>query len=187
MSKRKIFAFIDPGPEKDASPSKHGSALVIWDGEKILYKSKGIRDNLTGETPLLSPSGIQDILISFIKHGVFIKVGIEMIASYGMPVGKEVFSTCLVIGELRHRLNEIGFCVDLIYRKDIKLHLCGSPRAKDSNISQALKDRYGKPGTKKFPNEVYQDGNLGPSLSGDGWAAFAGAVYLHDKFTEGIV
>ncbi len=79
---------------------------------------------------------------------------IEMIASYGMPVGKEVFDTCVCIG----RFKEIALLknkeVKYIYRKDEKMNICNSMKAKDSNIRQALIDRFGIVGTKKNPRLV---------------------------------
>lgn len=84
-----------------------------------------------------------------------VKFVIEMIASYGMPVGKEVFDTCVWIGRfaermLRFQVNEVYY----IYRKDEKMNICHSMKAKDSNIRQALIDRFGEVGTKKNPRLV---------------------------------
>jgi len=93
-------------------------------------------------------------------------LAIEMIASYGMPVGREVFETCVWIGrfieawEDRYRL---------IYRKDVKMHLCGSPRAKDANIRQALLDKLGPQGNKANPGPTY-------GVKSHAWAALAVAV-----------
>lgn len=95
---------------------------------------------------------------------------VEMIASYGMPVGKEVFETCVWIGrfiQAWHRPHEF------VYRKDVKMHLCGSMKAKDSNIRQALLDRFGPPGTKRAPGRTY-------GLKKDMWAALAVAVTAYD-------
>ena len=69
-------------------------------------------------------------------------VAIEMIASYGMAVGKDVFDTCVWIGRFVQALpyNKITY----IYRKDEKMTICGSMKAKDGNIRQALIDRYAR-------------------------------------------
>jgi hypothetical protein len=83
---------------------------------------------------------------------------IEMIASYGMPVGREVFDTCEWIGRFRQHWRHCGIAAilpRLIYRKDVKLHLCGQTKAKDSNIWQALLDKFGPVGTKKAPGALY--------------------------------
>lgn len=105
-------------------------------------------------------------------------VAIEMIASYGMPVGAEVFETCVWIGRFQQAL----FCrvpVSLVKRHPVKLHLCHSSQAKDSNIRQALVDRFasGQPnhgkGTKSTPGWFY-------GFHADVWAAYALAVYVAD-------
>lgn len=94
-------------------------------------------------------------------------IAIEMIASYGMAVGKDVFETCVWIGRF---VEAAKVPVDLVYRKDIKLHLCGTMKAKDANIRQALIDLLGKPGTKKNPGPTF-------GVTGHGWSALAVAVY----------
>lgn len=74
-----------------------------------------------------------------------------MIASYGMPVGKEIFDTCVWIGRFIEA-NDKDY--KFVYRKDEKINLCNSMKAKDSNIRQALIDRFGEVGTKKNPRLV---------------------------------
>lgn len=108
----KVLA-IDPGPQK--------SAWVILDGVNVV--DFNIEDNDS---------------ISFRKTD---HLAIEMIASYGMAVGAEVFETCVWIGRFIEMLHDRGHTK--IYRKDVCLNLCGSVRAKDSNVRQALIDRYG--------------------------------------------
>jgi hypothetical protein len=81
------------------------------------------------------------------------KLAIEMIASYGLPVGVEVFQTVLWTGRF---IQAHGGEYHLVYRKDVKLHICGSLKAKDSNIRQAMIDRFGSPGTKKAPGRLYK-------------------------------
>ena len=43
-------------------------------------------------------------------------VVIEMVASYGMAVGRSVFETCVMIGRLTEAAKTIGAPVDYIYR-----------------------------------------------------------------------
>ena len=102
-------------------------------------------------------------------------LAIEMIASYGMPVGREVFDTCVWIGRFVQAWR--GPCVR-VYRRDVKLHLCADSRAKDPNIRQALIDRYGPGkgraiGTKKEPGPLY-------GVTADVWSALAVAVTVLD-------
>jgi hypothetical protein len=145
----KIFA-IDPGTTE--------SGYALWDGAKILDFGK------TGNENIKLHLATMDFDIA----------AIEMIASYGMPVGKEVFETAVWIGrfseicELKNKANK------LVYRRDVKLHHCGTSRAKDSNIIQALKDRFGDKGTKKNPGITY-------GMKKDAWQAFALAVYFYDN------
>ncbi len=71
-----------------------------------------------------------------------------------MSVGKTVFDTCVWIGRFIQQVDEIGKEYSYIYRKDEKMNLCHSMKAKDSNIRQALIDRFGEVGTKKKPRLV---------------------------------
>ena len=100
---------------------------------------------------------------------------IEMVASYGMAVGAEIFDTCVWIGRFIERWHGP---YRLIYRPDVKLHLTQSRRAKDANIRQALIDRYGPGkavaiGLKATPGPLY-------GLSRDCWSALAVAVTAAD-------
>ena len=99
-------------------------------------------------------------------------LAIEMIASYGMPVGKEVFDTCVWIGRFIEIASFNDIPVKYIYRKDEKINICNSIKAKDSNIRQALIDRFGEVGTKKNPGWFY-------GFKADIWQAYAvGVTYL---------
>ena len=68
---------------------------------------------------------------------------VEEIQSYGMAVGREVFETVMWSGRFIEAWNSRGLPFSLMPRRDVKLTLCGSPKAKDPNIRQALIDRYG--------------------------------------------
>lgn len=102
------------------------------------------------------------------------ELAIEMIASYGMPVGKEVFDTCVWIGRFIQEYDGHWYDAEInyIYRKEVKMNLCGSMKAKDSNIRQALIDRFGPVGTKKNQGWFY-------GFKADIWSAYAvGTTYL---------
>lgn len=103
---------------------------------------------------------------------------IEMVASYGMPVGKEVFDTCVWIGRFDEYFNcrpHDRLCATkFIYRKDVKMNLCNSMRAKDGNVRQALIDRFGVVGTKKNQGWFY-------GFKADIWSAYAVGITYLDK------
>ena len=108
-------------------------------------------------------------------------VVIEMVASYGMPVGASVFETCVWIGRFQqHALTGLGTLPTLTKRQAVKLHHCHSPRATDATVRQALVDRFaaGQPnhgkGTKADPGWFY-------GFRADVWQAYALAVYVADS------
>jgi len=96
---------------------------------------------------------------------------IEMIASYGMPVGAEVFDTCVYIGQMIEMANRN---YELMFRREVKMHLCNNNHAKDSNVRQALIDKYG-PGKEKAIGLKKTPGPL-HGVSKDVWAALGVAV-----------
>jgi hypothetical protein len=104
---------------------------------------------------------------------------IEMVASYGMAVGAEVFDTCVWIGRFDEALRQYGRPAALVKRLAVKLHHCHDSKAKDTNIRQALVDRFtpGQPnngkGTKANPGWFY-------GFHSDIWAAYALAVHAAD-------
>ena len=153
----KVIA-IDPGPTESAVVEYHcGSKSVIASG-------KYPNDKLI------------DMLLHHKTCGDEAWAAIEMIASYGMPVGREVFETCVWIGRY---VQAWGSDVDLVYRKEVKMHLCGTTTAKDANIRQALIDMFG-PGKE---NAIGLKKSRGPlyGISGDCWAALAVAVTWADR------
>ena len=104
-------------------------------------------------------------------------IAIEMIACYGMAVGQTVFDTCVFIGVLTERVKEYGADVRYVYRKEEKMNLCHTMKAKDSNVSQALRDRFGEKGTKKNKGWFY-------GFKADVWQAYAVGVTYHDLYIK---
>ncbi len=145
---------IDPGTEK--------SAYVFWSTKGGYIRNKGILQN---EVMLDYAAGLRCDLLA-----------IEMIASYGMSVGKEVFETCVWIGRFIQGNPLTDYT--LVYRKDVKMHICGTTKAKDGNIRQALIDRFGGRekalGKKKAPGPLY-------GVAKDIWAALGVAITVHDR------
>lgn len=134
-------------------PGSASSAFVLWDGRSVLRAEHVHNDRL------------REILKQTLdKHPV--EVAIEMIASYGMAVGADVFATCVEIGRMVEVVSSHDYEPIMVFRKDVKLNLCRSVRANDSNIRQALIDKYGVVGTKKSPGPLY-------GVSSHLWAALA--------------
>lgn len=148
-----IFVAIDPGPEK--------SAQCIFNS--ITMRPLDFRTEPTHQ------------LISSLESWEIDSVICEMVASYGMPVGDSIFNTCVAIGEMKHACTlkksyrKKGLPFATLTRGAVKLHLCGTKRAKDANVIQVLKDRFGEKGTKKKPGILY-------GIKADEWQALAVAV-----------
>ncbi len=104
-------------------------------------------------------------------------VVIEEVRSYGMPVGAEVFATVRWAGRFEQMALDHECEVVRIGRLDVKTHLCHSAKARDSNIRQALVDRWGGKdaaiGVKSAPGPLY-------GYKADLWAALAVAVTHYD-------
>lgn len=146
------FLAMDPGNEESALIELDDELRPVWSmkANNIVIRERIYRARL------------RDLPASHLA--------IEMIASYGMPVGREVFETCLWIGRFVE-----AWCsaYTLVYRREVKSFMCGNSKAKDSNIRQAVLDRYGGKnaaiGNKKTPGPLY-------GLTGDLWQALAVGV-----------
>ena len=102
------------------------------------------------------------------------EMAIEMVASYGMAVGKTVFETCVWIGRFIQKWPKP---FTKVYRKDVKMYLCNSMRAKDGNVRQAIIDKFPATGGGKCP-QIGIKSKPGPlyGVSKDVWSALAVAI-----------
>lgn len=143
---------IDPGPTQ--------SGWVIYDAGRVA--ASGVSEN--------------DEMLTTVKHSPVERLAIEMIASYGMAVGREVFETCVWIGRFQQAWRAPGE-VELVYRKDVKLYLCGTPKAKDANVRQALLDMFPRAGGGKTP-QIGTKAQPGPlfGVSSHAWPALGVAI-----------
>jgi len=152
-----VILAIDPGPEASAWVE-----ALADDGTPIAH----------------GKCGNDELCLRLANTGADVAV-VEMVASYGMAVGREVFETCVWIGRFMEAWRaRTGSIPHRLYRGEVKDHLCRSRRATDANIRQTLLDRFGPGrekavGTKKKPGPLY-------GVSGDVWAALAVAVTWAD-------
>ncbi len=152
---KRLMIGIDPGNFES------GWAIVgQTTDDRLKVVNSGVDDN-----QLL----LRQLLLNNSTHASMgAQLSIEMIASYGMPVGFEVFDTCVWIGRFVQAWHEPDRVV-LCTRMAVKNHLCHSSKAKDANIRQALLDKLGPQGTKKNPGPLY-------GVKSHAWAAVAVAV-----------
>lgn len=110
-------------------------------------------------------------------------VAIEMIASYGMAVGASVFDTCVWIGRFKEHCLKLLWEVEFVYRKEEKMLLCNSMKAKDSNIRQALVDRFA-PNTPNKGKGYKSNPGFFYGFKSDIYAALAVACVFYEKMKE---
>lgn len=144
ISAAAVILAIDPGTTE--------SGWCLFDGATVL--ESGVTPNPT--------------MLESISGSAADELAIEMVQSFGMAVGREVFETVRWIGRMQQAWRDPE-AVRLVYRRDVKLFLCGSAKAKDPNIRQALIDRLGPVGVKKRPGPLY-------GVKSHAWSALAVAV-----------
>ena len=144
---------IDPGPVE--------SAYVILD--------KNLKPEFFGKVK-------NEFLLVILWEYRDTPLAIEMIASYGMATGATVYETCVWIGRFIQVAPKRKFTK--IYRKEVKINLCNSMKAKDGNIRQALIDRFGVVGTKLDKGFFY-------GFKADIWQAYAVGITYYDMYLKG--
>lgn len=149
----RLLTAIDPG-------NTH-SALIVLNGPEIRHRLYA--ENAEVRAYLRQQRAPQDHL------------AIEMVASDGMAVGREVFDTCVAVGQF---LECWSGPYDMVYRMEVKMALCHDSRAKDPNIRQALLDLYGG-------REATKKGGPLHGITGDLWAALAvGVTWQRARLVE---
>lgn len=138
---------IDPGEKQ--------SAVVGWDGEKVV----------------LAIENSNDLVLGFLAESAG-EVAIEQLRGYGMVVGNETLDTTWWSGRFYEAAQ--GRCT-MIPRKDVLSHICENRKAGDKEIRAALIDKIGAQGTKKNPGPL--KAIAGTHL----FAALAVAVTHHDR------
>jgi len=128
---------IDPGPRE--------SGWVVFDEEANRPVEHGISVNHK-----LLPA----IEYESSSFGRCTTMGIEMMEPMGMPVGRDVFFSCVWIGAFVNEWLGGDKNVFLISQHEIRHEICGHVHAKFANIRRALIDRIGPIGTKKMPGPL---------------------------------
>lgn len=153
-----VFA-VDPGYER--------SAWVLWDGTAILSRGRVSNAALLGK---VATHWDEPVHRHFYGN---ITLVVEQVESFGMAVGREVFETVWWAGRFHQAWTLRGFRAERLTRKAVKLHLCGTPRAKDTNIRAALMDKFGGKaaavGSRLTPGPLF-------GVKADEWAALAVAI-----------
>lgn len=118
-------------------------------------------------------------LLGYIHAFTYDTLVIERISSYGMAVGRDVFETCEWVG--RFTQAALPAKAEYVYRREEKLHICNDSKARDSNIRQALIERFARhdlkngKGSKKSPDFFY-------GFRADIWSAYAtGLVFIETR------
>lgn len=141
---------IDPGTTV--------SGWAILDGNRVV--DSGVSDN----------AGLLYVLSEMPADSL----AIEVFEARGMPIGQDSIETILWTGRfIQAWESERNISITRVRRSEVKLHLCGTARAKDANIRKALIDRLGPPGTKKTPGPTY-------GVTSHAWAALAVSVTAQD-------
>lgn len=132
-------------------PGTNDTGWVTYDRTSNAVLMKGITDNGKLLKELKKPKQ------EFMGLGYDVSA-CEWIEMMGMPVGKETFETVHWIGRFFEAAHHYR-----VTRREVKLCICGSMKAKDPNIRQAIVDRFPpsgggkKPqfGTSKQPGPLY--------------------------------
>jgi hypothetical protein len=149
-----ILLAVDPGNEL--------SALVVYDASALRVVEKMKIPNIEALDYLIHNRGGAE------------RLTIEMAESFGAKVWSQVFTTVLWTGRF---VQAWGRPFTLVTRREVKLQLAGSPRAKDGQIRNVLIDRWGGKetaiGKKAAPGPLF-------GVTADCWQALAIAVTYAD-------
>lgn len=137
---------IDPGTTQ--------SGWVFYDGRRAV--DSGTSPNAAVLRLIADPAFRVDTL------------AIERFEARGMPMGEDSIETVIWTGRFVQAWR-LPDAVVLVKRREVKSHLCGSSKAKDPHVRQALLDIVGPVGRKADPGPCY-------GVSSHAWAALAVAV-----------
>lgn len=163
--KKNVIISYDPGNEQT------GWVVALEDNSKLLYKNKDLNTVCFEKTK------------EFTKKYNVVKVGCEYPSSYGMAVNQTLLDTCTFCGFLGFYFNSLNIPFELIFRKSVKMFLCGSVRAKDAEVNIRVREYIGEDHTIKKPNPYYWNEELEQNggnryCGGDIYASLAVLLYM---------
>ena len=140
-----LILAIDPGPKQSAY-----IRMTMYPGDSL---------------PDIEAFNIipNETLLTLLDYGIVV---IEKVANMGMPVGAEVFETVYWTGRFAQRVIPLGGRVYRIERVKVKHQLCGTHRAKDANVRQAIINRFGGSAAIRKGGALYK-------ISSHVWSALA--------------
>lgn len=139
---------IDPGTTQ--------SGWVLFDGRRVIDSGTDPNDAVIARIGVTGAMGHVHSL------------AIERFEARGMPMGEDSIETVIWTGRFVQAWRSPN-SVLLVKRRAVKSHLCGSSKAKDPHVRQALLDIVGPVGRKAEPGPCY-------GVSSHAWAALAVAV-----------
>lgn len=153
---------IDPGSEQ--------SAYAVID-----LKGQPVRHGLVPN---------EDLADAALPPNFDARVYIEWLSNQGQAVGATTFDTARWIGRFEQQFLDRGFDPTLVPRRDIKLWFLGQPNGRDSQITNAVCDRYGgslaaAKGVKRAKGPCY-------GMRSHIWQALAVALYVYERHTTPV-
>lgn len=145
---------LDPGTTQ--------TGWVVFDGSRVIASGTDTNDDVLIGCQMWSSD-----------------LSIEGFDARGMPLGQESITTIEWAGRFRGAWEALwGLRFVKVSRKDVKLHFCGSSRAKDANVRAAIIDQFGGKdkaiGKKANPGPLY-------GVSSHAWAALGVAIIARLK------
>lgn len=160
---------IDPGSTE--------SGVVVYDAAlpsgPVVWAAKVPNDALLGMVRVRELVAVGAYPTAYLT-GPHVLV-VEMMRARGMPFSNDEMRTLVNLGRF---IEAWGGEWAEVYRQDVKLHLCGSVKARDGNIRAALIDRFGGKaraiGNKRAPGPLYE-------VRADAWSALSLAVTYAER------
>lgn len=144
---RLVVLAIDPGTTQ--------SGWCMFDGQRVHVS--GVEDN----------HGILQRIYRASRDGVDM-LALERFEARGMPMSEDSIETVIWTGRFQQQWHSPN-SVRLVKRSTVKLRLCGTSRAKDPHVRQAVIDKVGGKGTKAAPGPTH-------GVSSHAWSALAVAL-----------